>query len=141
MVIQHISNFPREVSHYGRMKSNREYLSQDLNINRLYRSFKGIYPNTDITYRFYYTTFKNKYPNLKFHHPRTDTCQTCDLLNMQRRSNPNDRDVKTKLEVHHRKVEKAMKIMKEDHAKSQLPLTLSTPAITYVYLVFVSFLF
>lgn len=143
LVVEHISRFPREKSHYGRMKSSKEYLSQDLNINRLYRSFKDTYPNSNISYRYYYTTFNNKFPDLKFHHPRTDTCQTCDLLTMQSKCSPNDKSAKHKLELHHRKAERAMKAMKEDHARSQLPLSdictisidlqqvLSLPALTH----------
>lgn len=125
------------------MKSNMEYLSQDLNINRMYCAFKNSNPNSTVSYRFYYIIFKTKFPKLKFHHPRTDTCQTCDLLHMECKVDSNNKTIKTKLELHHRKAEKAMKAMKEDHIKSQRPTSdtctismdlqqvLSLPALTH----------
>ncbi|GLV38189.1 hypothetical protein CBL_12835 [Carabus blaptoides fortunei] len=94
-----------------------EYLSPDLNINRMYSAFKNSYPNSTVSYRFYYIPFKTKFPKLNFHHSHTDTCQTCDLLNMECKVDPNSKTIKARLELHHRKAEKAMKAMKEDHAK------------------------
>ncbi|XP_030751408.1 uncharacterized protein LOC115878937 [Sitophilus oryzae] len=94
-------------------------------------------------YRFYFSIFKRKFSNLSFHHPRTDTCKTCDLLNIKIKANPNDKESKRKLDLHHRQAEKAMNTMKEDHCLSQLPLSgtcsisidlqqvLSLPALTH----------
>lgn len=72
LVVQHISALPKEESHYRRLKSNRKYSSQDLNINKLYLIFKAANATYDVSYQFYYTTFKNKFSKLSFYHPQTD---------------------------------------------------------------------
>lgn len=120
LVIDHINRFPREEGHYNRLKSEKQYLSPDLNINRLYSVFKEAHPASAITYRFYYKVFKKKNPKLCFHKPRTDTCATCDLLHIQTK-NPTNRDAKIKLEMHHRKAEAAMAAMRRDHQECQQP--------------------
>ncbi|KAJ8932936.1 hypothetical protein NQ314_014314 [Rhamnusium bicolor] len=40
-VVNQINMFPRDVSHYTRNRSSKEYLSPDLNINRLYPAFNA----------------------------------------------------------------------------------------------------
>jgi len=47
--IAHVNSFPRDVSHYGRFKSKKEYLSPYLNYSRLFFGFKEKYPNTNIS--------------------------------------------------------------------------------------------
>lgn len=101
-VIDHVNSFPRDESHYERRKSNKVYLSQDLNINRLYRAFKEKYSDSNITYKFYYKTFKKKFPQVSFHRPRTDTCSKCDLLSAEILAKPSNRTVKIALQLHHR---------------------------------------
>lgn len=59
---------------------------------------------------------------MKSHHPRTNTFQTCGLLNIQCMSNPNDKVSKAKLQLHHRRAENVMKIIKV-HVISQFPLS------------------
>lgn len=49
-VTEHVNFLPKDESHYGRRKNNKEYLSQ--NINRLYRAIKGKYSVSNITYKF-----------------------------------------------------------------------------------------
>lgn len=122
-VCEHINSIPREISHYGRTKTNREYLSSDLNITRLYRSFKKKYPDTPITYRFYYLTFKENFSKLSFHAPRTDTCAKCDLLAAKiKASEGNEKNVLiAKQKLHHLKAENARKSMKDDYEKAQQP--------------------
>ena len=36
----HVNSFPRDDSHYSRAKSEKEYLSPVLNINRMYLAYK-----------------------------------------------------------------------------------------------------
>jgi len=121
LVTEHVNSFPRDESHYGRRKSNKEYLSQDLNINRLYLAYKEKYSDSNVTYKFYYKTFKTKFPHVSFHRPRTDTCSKCDLLSAEILAKPGDRTTKTALQLHHRKSEKAREVMKQDTISSQLP--------------------
>ncbi|CAG9773418.1 unnamed protein product [Ceutorhynchus assimilis] len=83
------------------------------------------------------------FPNISFHHSRSDTCGTCDLLHNKTKSEPNNKEAKVKLDVHHRKAEKAREVMKMDHEKSQHPTSetstiaidleqvLSLPALTH----------
>lgn len=126
LIIEHVNSFPKEQSHYSRSKSNKEYLSQDLNINRLFRAFQEKYSNSHITYRYYYETFKTFFPNISFHHPRSDTCNTCYLLHNKIRSDPNNKEAQTKLEIHHRKADQARTVMKMDHERSQHPTSENT---------------
>jgi hypothetical protein len=121
-----VNSFPKDESHYGRKKSQKEYLSQDLNISRLFRSFKDKFPDSPVTYRFFFETFKQKCPNISFHKPRIDTCSKCDLLTAEveyRIAKPQDKHAKNMLELHHKKAEKARKKIKRDTTLSQLPIS------------------
>jgi len=102
-------------------KIKKEYLSQDLNISRLFRSFKDKFPDSPVTYRFFFETFKQKCPNISFHKPRTDTCSKCDLLSAEVATKSRDKHTKNMLELHHKKAEKVRQQMKQDTALSQLP--------------------
>lgn len=118
-VRQHIMSIPREVSHYNRTKSAKEYISPDLNIHRLYRAFLEKFPSSAVTYKYYRSVFIKDFPNLSFHRPRVDTCRTCDKLQCEIAAN--NATAKTQLEVHHRKVEHALLSMKNDFLNSPLP--------------------
>ncbi|KAJ8970306.1 hypothetical protein NQ314_001299 [Rhamnusium bicolor] len=109
---QHILSIPREVSHYNLTKSTKEYLSPDLNINRLYRAFLEKFRSTAVSYKYYRSIFIKDFPNLSFHCPRVDTCRTCDRLQCEIAGNSNT--AKTQLELHHRKVEFSSLSMKND---------------------------
>ncbi|XP_075987741.1 uncharacterized protein LOC142984195 [Anticarsia gemmatalis] len=79
---KHISLFPKVESHYTRKSSTREYLSQDLNISKMYRLYTGWFPQQNFvdakmaTKRQYETTFNTKY-NYSFFKPKKDYCSTC----------------------------------------------------------------
>lgn len=72
-----------------------------------------------MSYKYYSLVFKKDFPKLEFHRPRVDTCNTCDKLSCEIHAKV--AGSKGKLELHHRKVEKALKTMKEDIATSQEP--------------------
>lgn len=118
-VVDHINCFPREESHYCRAKTNLQFLSQDLNIRKMFIAFQSSFSDTHITERYYREIFNKKFKSLRFKQPRTDTCATCDLLSAESRSSTGRTQAKQKLELHHRKSELALKTMKEDNIKSQ----------------------
>lgn len=122
MVRAHINLFPRDVSHYTRAKSDKEYLSPDLNISRLFKSFQSKNPTSIVTYKFYRKVFLKDF-NLSFRKIRMDTCKKCDLLNLKTKSLDYQESQKAKkeLELHHRKSEAAFQMMKSDAVKSAMP--------------------
>lgn len=122
LVKTHINKIPREVGHYSRAKSEKEYISPDLNIHRLFKAFLQMHPDSTITYKFYRSVFIKDFPNLCFHRPRVDTCSTCDKLDCQIKANiDSSRMAKTQLEIHHRKAERAREMLKHDTIESQDP--------------------
>lgn len=84
IVEEHISSFPKYVSHYSRVHNPyKKYLRPDLNLSimyDLYKKFcfeeKQVQPEKESYYR---KVFNTKF-NLSFHRPQTDTCVTCDRL-------------------------------------------------------------
>lgn len=122
-VRDHIQSFPREENHYSRNKSIKEFLSPDLNKNRMFLAYKKKYPNSKVTYKYYSLVFQKDFPNLRFGRPRSDTCSKCDLYQNKIKSipltNPQRKQETQKLELHHRKAEKARVTMNTDITKSQ----------------------
>nr|CAI5868779.1 unnamed protein product [Callosobruchus analis] len=102
---------PRDVGHYTRAKSDKEYLSPDLNLHRLFKAFIKLYPES-----------ANDFPKLSFRRPRMDTCHTCDRLDCEIRANNElSKAAKTKLAIQHAKAERARDILKENTITSQQP--------------------
>ncbi|KAJ8890667.1 hypothetical protein PR048_010176 [Dryococelus australis] len=64
-----ITSFPQHESHYSHKKSTGEFVSADLNMNRLFREFKQKHPDPQ------------DFPKLKFAHPVVDSRNECDRLN------------------------------------------------------------
>lgn len=122
-VKNHINSFPRDVSHYTRNKSEREYLSQDLNMNRMFSAFKEKYRDSQVKYKFYRKVFLKDFPKLSFKKPRSDTCKRCDFLNIQSKTHDavESNKAKQQLELHHRKAESALTELKNDSISSTLP--------------------
>lgn len=119
----HINLFPRNVSHYSRFKSEREYLSGDLNFSRMFAAFKEKYSDSGVSYKFYRKVFRKDFPKLSFRRPRSDTCKRCDYLNIQSKDNDPIQSAKAKkaLELHHAQAESAFSALKNDTISSTLP--------------------
>jgi len=120
-VILHIMKFPREVSHYSRSKTSNEYLSPDLNIARMYAKFKEDNPDTIIHEKYYRTIFRKYFWDLSFHRPRTDTCMTCDRLQLKKKLDPTDLQIIRRQEFHLLQAEKASKTMYKHMRESREP--------------------
>lgn len=64
-------------SYYCREKSNRQYLSSDLSIRKLWRAYNSIEnPLLRVKYNYFREIFVNDY-NISFGTPATDACSTC----------------------------------------------------------------
>ena len=59
------------------MKTTKIYLSEELNIAKMFSDFKVQFPNIKCCYESYRSIFLNSY-NISFGYPRKDTCSTCD---------------------------------------------------------------
>ena len=90
--MEHINKFPRQESHYSRGKTQKEYLSPDLNLSKMYRCFQTENPNVAVSKTFYDTVFKQM--NLRFGAPRSDTCKICDEFYIQLSSAKSEDDRK-----------------------------------------------
>ena len=90
----HIASFPRRQSHYSRCdNSKREYLPENLSISRMYALYLQKYEpdvNEHQVKEWIYRKIFNEEFNLSFGYPRSDTCETCDLLNIAIKSSKSD---------------------------------------------------
>lgn len=83
-VVEHISKFPAEPSHYSRShNTGRMYLSSTLSINKMYELYKesceeGGSVGLPVSSSAYRNVFVTKF-NLGFGNPRSDTCGICDV--------------------------------------------------------------
>lgn len=78
LVRSHINSFPRQPSHYSRHKTEREFLSPDLSVSKMYREFNDKHPEVEVSRIYYQSIFYEM--NLRIGAPRSDTCKYCDLL-------------------------------------------------------------
>lgn len=78
-VFDHISSFRSRKSHYSRGQHKKVYLSEDLNVKKMFMLYKDKYPNSKASYNLYLKTFNNSF-NIAFGYPRCDTCSTCDAF-------------------------------------------------------------
>lgn len=83
-IIEHISSFPAEQSHYSRNKNiHKLYLSPLLNVSKLHRLYieKCEEENLPDKYKIKISSFSKIFEtefNLSFGYPKSDTCATCD---------------------------------------------------------------
>ena len=114
---EHILSFPRQPNHYSRMKGDveREYLSPDLNLLRMYRLYKENNPTSTAKFWLYRDIFKQQ--NLCFGQPRSDTCGKCDALFSKLTAATTDGErskTAAESELHHCKAEKAYSQLQAD---------------------------
>lgn len=113
----HIELFPKVQSHYTRATSNREYLSENLNISKMYRFYTEWFTEqnySDVvmaTKRQYETVFNSQY-NYSFFKPKKDQCLSCSIYEQS------DESMKTTLEekqrLHLQRKEKVRSLKKEE---------------------------
>lgn len=118
----HIKSIPKYTSHYSRHKNpDKVYIDHDSSISALYNDYylswcqdKGLNPVKESYYR---KVFCNDF-NIGFKLPKTDTCKTCDFLNIQIKNaevtSESADNFKTQLELHHRKAEALQKSLKDE---------------------------
>lgn len=83
-IVEHISSFPAEISHYSRTQNpNKKYLVSTLSISQMHKLYieecvtKDLPKNYFVKYGVYANIFSTKF-NLSFGKPRSDTCGVCD---------------------------------------------------------------
>jgi len=82
--LNHIQSFPAFESHYSRKNTSRLYLSQNLNIQKMFDLYKEQCSRNGERYPsnwLYRSVFAET--GLKFKLPSVDTCKTCDEYNMK----------------------------------------------------------
>ena len=85
---EHIRSFPAMKSHYSRGKNSRrrKYLSPHLSVAQMHNLYVKKYEANEecpiVSYHYYLKYFQENF-NLSFGYPRTDTCCTCDQLQVQ----------------------------------------------------------
>lgn len=79
-VIQHIQSFPAVESHYCRKDTNKVYIDNQLNLQKMYRQYQSAMIEKDAetlaslpTYR---DVFNHQF-NIEFHEPLKDQCDQC----------------------------------------------------------------
>lgn len=77
-VRNHIKRFPSMESHYCRSKSAQQYLSSDLNLDKMYQLYKEEHGTESASRSLYYKVLKEM--KLKFHVPKKDQCSLCDTF-------------------------------------------------------------
>ena len=119
-VKDHISSFPTYMSHYSRVNNpNKRYLSPGLSLGKMYQLyFKHCAENNvECVKEWCYRRDFNTDFNLSFHHPRSDTCNKCDMLHnliTYESDVEKKRELQYQMELHQRKAELARHIKQAD---------------------------
>ena len=124
---EHIKLFPRRKSHYSRSSNRkREYLDEGLSISRMYRLYlekhepeAGTNPQAK---EWLYRKIFNEEFNLSFGYPRSDTCETCDLLNVTIKATISEEDreeIQKELADHQEKASQGYQLLRDDTKASK----------------------
>ncbi len=115
-VTEHINRFPRVESHYCRSSSSRQYLSCDLNVNRMHMMYQQEYPENTVSLSFYTKIFKSM--NLAFHLPKKDLCGLCASYHLNKESGINDEDLNEEYQNHILEKDRVRQIKDEEKERS-----------------------
>lgn len=148
-VHDHIKSIPKYVSHYSRISNpNRVYLNHDLSIASLYKDYYIAWckqHNINHVKEDRYRRIFNLEYNIGFKLPKSDTCQTCDSINLMISSNKeNESEVKSlqiKLQLHQSRAQAMQQNLKDEVKNNEaiqntdiisfdLQQTLPTPSLT-----------
>lgn len=117
-IITHIRMFPAVESHYVRKDSKREYLSEGLNISKMYRLYKIWFSNQDDTTpadmaskRQYEKIFNTNF-NYSFFRPKKDLCGTCALY--EQADEMKKIELEDKYKAHLKRKERVRQIKEEE---------------------------
>lgn len=142
LITSHIKSFPTKYTHYT--GGEKLYLSEKLNVLKMFKMFEELYPNTKVKYSFYYKVFKEKF-SLSFGRPQVDTCCKCEELEMKIRSNVLNDNAKrvaaAEKMVHLRRAKKFFHKMEEIKQKSQTDSTVAAICIDYMQNLFLPLFF
>ena len=121
---EHIKSFPHRKSHYSQKDNRkRKYLSENLSIARMYDLYLKRYePEVSETAakpqvkEWLYRKIFNEEFNLSFGYPRSDTCETCDLLHVAIQSSSDEQQEKYQKELadHQEKASRGYSSLKAD---------------------------
>jgi len=121
-MLNHIQGFPKYETHYTRATNGPNYLSPDLNLSKMFSLFCEGHPDipsVSTKSGLYRSIFRST--GLKIGEPKSDTCRTCDLLNVQSKSSERatEREAfKADADLHHLTWMAARKAMNEDIMRS-----------------------
>lgn len=127
-IIDFIASIPSRESHYSREKvSNRRYLSEDLNVRKLYNAFLEKHQldvtKPPVSRQWFNEIFKKEF-SLAFGAPRVDTCPTCDQykISIAASKTPVEKnEFELKRDLHQRKAESAQKMMSQNIVDCKSP--------------------
>ena len=77
LVVNHIRSYKGRSSHYSQNKTTLVYLTEVLNITKMFEQLREQSPASTTFYESYRKIFNNKF-NISFGYPKSDTCSTCD---------------------------------------------------------------
>ncbi|CAG9827554.1 unnamed protein product [Diabrotica balteata] len=76
---EHINSFPRMESHYCRANTSKEYLEQDLTLQKMFDLYKEKHPDSEIKINVYRNVFNTSF-NISFFKPKKDRCDFCEEI-------------------------------------------------------------
>jgi hypothetical protein len=106
---RHTESMPIVEAHYTRKDTNRQFLGQDLPINKMYDLYKEQCINArkrPASLYMYRKTFCENY-NLSFHTPNNDMCSLCNKINQLKDMGTPDEEPKLKHQEHIKNKERA----------------------------------